>query len=65
MGTRSIEWVPDTQQGSYAGFSWLLATTLVAIKGTGREELWDGHHFIIRCLGAESSSVSDILVPPP
>lgn len=28
----------------------------------GREELWDGHHFITWCLGAECSSVSDILM---
>lgn len=63
MGTRSIKWVPDTRQGSYAGFSWLLATILGAIEGTGREELWDGYHFTIWCLGSECSSVTDILDP--
>lgn len=62
MATRSIKWVPDTQQGSYAGFSWLTATILGAIEGTGREELGDGHQFITWCLGAECSSVSGILM---
>lgn len=62
MGTRAIEWVPDTQQWSCAGFSWLMATILGAIEGTRRGELWDGHHFITWCLGAECSSVSDTLM---
>lgn len=62
MATRSFKWVPDTQQGSYAGFSWLMATILGATDGTGREELGDGHQFITWCLGAECSSVSGILM---
>lgn len=39
-----------------------MGTILGAIKGMGREELWDGHHFITWCLGAECSSVRDILM---
>lgn len=62
MGTRSVKWVPDTRQGSYAGFSWLMATILGAIEEIGREELWGGRHFISWCLGAECSSVTDILM---
>lgn len=39
-----------------------MATILGAIEGTGREELWDGQHYITCFLGAECSSVSDILM---